>query len=220
MSKAADKALQALRCAGGKLQGVRAFLARRIRANAGKILYYACVAIALSAIAYAADQYRREEEPTADALILPAVQTENAREEAFEIVLPENAQRLRGYSGTPEWNATLRLWETHPAVDYLLDGDAVVSLCDATVCTVGRSGVYGGFIEVEAGEMLLRYACVEPEAAIAPGKRVKTGERIATANESMPSEIGMGKHLHLELEQAGAKANVDMWVKGNPADAD
>ena len=197
------------------LSGMRVRAASLMRAHGGKIAYYACVAVALSAIAYAADQYRAEREVQADALILPAVELEALpTEPTQELSVPEGALCLRKYASAPEWNSELGLWESHAAVDYRLEGDAVVSLCAGTVRTVGASGVYGGFIEVESEELLLRYASVSPAEGIVPGMRVEMGERIAVADDSMPGEALMGAHLHLEMEREGRNVDFEMEAQG------
>ena len=49
-----------IRRAGAGLRGAWTRLRRFIRRHGGRIAYYACVALVLSAIAYAAEQYRSE----------------------------------------------------------------------------------------------------------------------------------------------------------------
>ena len=203
-----------LKGAGRFFRGLRARMASFVRAHGGRIAYYACVAVALSAIAYAAEQYRLERGTEADALILPAAEIEIPAEEETELFLPDRAERLRAYSAAPEWNAALGMWEIHAAVDYRLEGNVVTSLSEGTVRTVGASGVYGGFIEVETQDLLLRYASVEPAEEIEPGRRIGAGESIAVANESMPGEAHMGAHLHLELERGSEKVNFEAEANG------
>lgn len=194
-----------IRRAGAGLRGAWTRLRRFIRRHGGRIAYYACVALVLSAIAYAAEQYRSEQAPAVDALILPAADVEiSAPVEAEPLLtLPENAQRLRGFAQTPEWNAALKYWEAHMGVDYRLEENAVHSLSAGVVRTVGESGVYGGFVEVECGEYLLRYASVAADGGVRPGTELARGDRIGTADASMPGEAQQGAHLHLELTRMG-----------------
>lgn len=203
-----------LKRAGRTLRASRARASAYFRAHGGKIAYYACVAVALCAIAYAAEQYRTERDSDMDALILPAVEMESPADAEPELLMPEHAKRLRAYFVAPEWNAALGMWENHAAVDYRLEGNAVTSLSDGTVRTVGKSGVYGGFIEVETHGLLLRYASVEPEEGMEPGQAVETGDPIAVADDSMPGEAHMGPHLHLELESDGVAGNFEEWARG------
>lgn len=180
--------------------GRRAFAFTKSRA--GQIGYYACIALALTAIAFAAERYRGDRGIKTPAPALPAVELsvpEQAEEEEALLCAPEGAEVLRAFAGAPEWNGALVMWETHAAVDYRLEGNAVTSLSTGVVRTVGESGVYGGFVEIECGEWLLRYASIVPREEIAPGDAVKIGDPIGTANDSMPGEAGLGAHLHLEL---------------------
>lgn len=177
------------------------------RGRAGQIAYYVCIALALAAIAFAAERYRGSREFKAPAPALPAVELSAPEEvadgEEDALVAPEGAGILRVYAGVPEWNAALELWENHVGVDYHLEGDAVESLGAGVVRTVGESGVYGGFVEIECGESLLRYASIAPREGIAPGEAVKIGDIIGTADDSMPGEAELGAHLHLELMRGG-----------------
>ena len=98
------------------------------------------------------------------------------------------------------------MWETHPAVDYACAG-GVLCLREGTVRTVGASGVYGGFVEVESDGMLMRYASIEPAENIEPGIALEPGDEIGTADASMPGEADAGAHLHLELFMNGEAAD-------------
>lgn len=185
------------------MQRISAFLKR----NGGRISYYALVVVALCAIARAAEIYRADS-ANEDALVLPAadaVDVLQAEEAAPEILLPEAWELLRGYSDAPQWRSELGMWETHPAVDYACE--RVLCLQDGIVRTVGESGVYGGFVEVESDGALMRYASIEPAESIQPGMELEAGELIGTADASMPGEAEAGAHLHLELYLEGETAD-------------
>ena len=176
-----------------------------LRRRGGQIAYYGGIALALSAIAFAAERYRAQ--PEAAGPVLPAVElTTPAEAEEDEEVLcaPDGAELLRAFSAEPEWNAELRMWESHAAVDYRVEGGAVANLCDGVVRTVGFSGVYGGFVEVDCGEYLLRYASIAPAEGLAPGDMLAAGDPVGAADASMPGEAERGAHLHLEV-MAGEK---------------
>ena len=128
-------------------------LIKPLRLYGREVAYYGGVALALTAIAFAAEHYRGGQLPAPAAPALPAVELASPPSEAeFDSRLfcaPKGAEMIRGYAREPEWCAALRLWETHEAVDYRLDGDSVASLSAGTVRTVGKSGIFGGFLEVE-----------------------------------------------------------------------
>lgn len=178
-----------------------------LKRNAGRIAYYALVVIALCAIARAAEAYRSGSD--GDALVLPAADAMDVlqvEEPAPQVLLPEAWKLLRGYSEEPQWRPGLGLWETHPAVDFACTG-GIVCLREGTVRTVGASGVYGGFVEVESDGMLMRYASIEPADGLEPGLVLNVGDAIGKADASMPSEADAGAHLHLELYLDGQTAD-------------
>lgn len=188
----------------------------------GKIAYYGAVTIALSAIAIAAEQYRTDRDEAADALILPAVDVEAAApaEKKTSFQLPEDMISIRGFTREPRWNQDLGQWENHMAVDYRCPDNVVVSACDGVVSMIGESGVCGGFVEITAGEYLLRYASMEPEQKLEPGMKVSAGDVIGTADASMASEALMGAHLHLELIKMGESIDFAMEAEKNTAQSD
>lgn len=178
-----------------------------MKKNGGRIAYYALVVIALCAIARAAEIYRADN-AAEEALVLPAVDALDVLEvedPAPDVLLPEDWRLLRGYSDEPQWRSELGMWETHPAVDYACAG--VLCLQDGIVRTVGESGVYGGFVEVESDGALMRYASIEPAEGIEPGAALEMGDLIGTADASMPGEADAGAHLHLELYLDGGAAD-------------
>ena len=179
-----------------------------LRGRGGQIAYCGGVALALTAIAFAAESYRRDHAVTPEAQALPALDLSapSETEAPGELRAPEGAL-LRTYSEAPVWNASLGLWESHAALDYRMEGGAVKSLGAGIVRAVSGGGAYGGCVEVECGELLLRYASIEPDANLRPGDEIEAGDRVGAADASMPGEAGLGPHLHLEAIRDGAPVN-------------
>lgn len=190
---------------GNVLMNMKAVL----RKYAGQIGYYACVALVLAAVALAAERFRNGDE-AAQALVLPAVElaepVPEEKEALFEV--PDPMEVMGVYSSQPEWNSIHRQWETHAAVDFVSEDERVYSFSEGVVRTVGKSGLYGGFVEVETEDYLLRYCSVEPEEGIIPGKLVKKGVEIGSTDNSMPGEGYMGSHLHFELWKNDNACNI------------
>lgn len=218
--------LHSIRKFHAALQGFRERTGRALRRlfellkrNGGRIAYYGLVVVALCAIARAAEIYRADSAKE-DALVLPAADAMDvlsAAEEVSEpeILLPEEWKLLRGFSDEPQWRSELGLWETHPAVDYDCAGGSVVCLRSGVVRTVGTSGVYGGFVEVESDGALTRYASIEPAENMEPGAMLEMGDPIGTADASMPGEADAGAHLHLELYLEGEAADFVRYAVEN-----
>lgn len=184
-------------------QGVQ-FAAGFLKSHAGQIGYYACVALVLTAVAVAAERFRNGQEPE-EALILPAMEltTPAPREPEPLFELADNMCMLRKYDDYPAWNGVLCHWETHAATDYACADGKVHSLSDGIIRTIGQSGVYGGFIEVETGEYIVRYASIEASETMMPGLSVEKGDILGETDSSMPGEAHMDAHLHLELVRHG-----------------
>lgn len=179
---------------------------RFVRRHSGEIAYYGGVLLVLGAIAWTAESYRsgRVEE---QALVLPAVELEVAAEPEPMVVVPQGMEILDGYSEAPRWNRALGCWQSHAAVDYACTDGRIVSLSEGRVRTVGESGVLGGFVEIETGEYLLRYASAEVDEDIRPGMQLQPGDEIGMANAGMPSEAHLGAHLHLEVFRGNEAVN-------------
>jgi len=178
---------------------------RALKGCAGKIAYYTGVAIVLTAVAYAAECYRKEEAVQTDAFILPAVEEVKKTNETPPLFQRNEAWNLiRAFNSQTEWNDELLQWQAHAAADYSCRNDIVESISDGKVLFIGRNGQYGNYIEIETEEYLLRYASVLPVEELTEGAKVKAGERIGVADDTMPGETQAGSHVHLEILKSGA----------------
>jgi len=186
------------------------------------ILYYGAVILVLALVAGAAESYRTGKDG-GQMLVLPEnVIAETVSEKGSEIVYPENMSLLRGFSDQMEWNSALGQWEMHPANDYAFSDGQVACLSSGTVLDVGESGVKGGYIEIESGDMVYIYCSVIPGENILPGVQLAAGEIIGIADDSMPSELTLGKHVHLEVYESGKPVNFEtqvdktgkLWIDG------
>lgn len=204
----------------GRMRRFCAASAAFARKNAGKLLYYGAVAVVLTAVALAADAQRGG---ATEELVLPAADVADVlgeRGEETRLVRSEGMELLRDYSALPEWNGELRQWEAHPAADYALADGIVRSLCAGRVRTIGESGVYGGFVEIEAEELLLRYASIEPNEGLKAGESIAAGQEIGRAADGMPGERSMGAHLHLELYAGDESADPERYLSKIGQNAD
>lgn len=199
--------------------GLRRLL-RAVRSHGGEIAYYACIALALTALAFGAERFRRERAAAPEPAALPAVDfagnaAEDAVEEDAAPALPEGAEVLRAYSDAPAWSGALGLWESHPAIDCRLPGGEVCCLLPGTVRAVER----GSCVEVDCGDVTLRYASILPRADLAAGDALEAGELIGSASDAMPGEAALGAHLHLELIRGGEPLDFLQWAARAGSDA-
>lgn len=186
-------------------KGLRERLAAAMRLvgrHAGRIAYYGGIGVALCAIALAAGEYRRGGDGGEEALLLPAADLSGMMERIQaepEASLPEGWRLVRGFSRLPEWNGELGQWEAHTGVDVAFADGMVSCLLEGEVIGLGRSGLWGGFVELRCGERIFRYAGVEAEEGLEIGRMLAAGERIGRMDGSMPGEAGMEAHVHLEV---------------------
>lgn len=98
---------------------------------------------------------------------------------------------------------TLDLWQWHPAVDFVGDGD-VVSVLDGTVKDVEKTTMDGNVVTIEHADGYVSiYKSLGNDIAVKKGDKVKAGDKIGVASNSMRSELNTGSHLHFELKKDG-----------------
>ena len=182
------------------LKTLAGFIKRRYKT----ILYYGAVILVLALVANAAESYRTDN-AGGQALVLPEnVLAEAAAQAGNTAIYPENMHLLRAFSDQPQWNGELGQWEIHAANDYAFDDGRAVCLSGGIVQDVGESGVKGGYIEIESDGKVYIYSSIAPDKDILPGMQVGAGDAIGLADESMPSEMLLGRHVHLEVYENGA----------------
>lgn len=173
---------------------------RFLRRNMKSIAYYGAVALALAAIAVAAEAYRSDDEYAQKMVLTDELAAEAVAEKLPAPIYPDGMRNTRTFNEIPCWNDAMQLWENHCANDYKLEGGKVVCLVDGVVADAGESSVRGGYIIAEGSDdRCYVYCSVVPAEEIVPGKEIRAGEIIAVADDSMTSEIAMGAHLHLEV---------------------
>ena len=193
------------------------FLSRRYKA----VLYYGAMTLILILLAAAAESYRKDGE-NAQPLVLTENEVQQAVADAGQgMSRPEGMKLVRGFSNQMEWNSELEQWEMHCANDYIFEGDDVSCIAGGTVADVGKSSGRGGFIEIQGHDgRLYRYCSVMPVENIAQDTKVEAGERIAVADNGIPSEFALGKHLHLEVYEGGILTDFESIIPKNTAAAD
>lgn len=101
-----------------------------------------------------------------------------------------------------KWD-TLDLWQWHPAVDFVGEGD-VVAVLDGTVTDVEKTTMDGNVVTVtHADGYVSVYKSLGSDIAVKKGDTVKAGDKLGVASNSMMSELNTGSHLHFELKKDG-----------------
>lgn len=126
----------------------------------------------------------------------------------------------KDYSGKElQYNDTLKQWEIHKAIDLISNGDAsVFAISNGTVSNIYTNYLEGTVIEITHSNGLISiYKSLSQDVNVAVGDKVKAGQKIGMAGETMAQELALGKHLHLEITQNGTKVDpndyIDLGVK-------
>lgn len=123
-----------------------------------------------------------------------------------KVVLPvQNGQVGLGYAFDKlvYWD-TLELWRTHPAIDFVCDGD-VVSILDGTVTDVEMHTVLDGNVVTVTHDngYVSVYKSLGDDITVKVGDKVNAGDKLGVTSGGMLSELNTGAHLHLELKKDG-----------------
>lgn len=110
---------------------------------------------------------------------------------------------------------TLKLWQTHTAVDFKAEkGTDVLAVLDGTVKTVASDSLNGTYVVLEHdGGKISTYKSLEADVPVSVGDTVKQGDAIGTVGDTMLTEINQGAHLHFELAVDGKAVNPADYIE-------
>ncbi|MBD5093611.1 MAG: M23 family metallopeptidase [Subdoligranulum sp.] len=120
---------------------------------------------------------------------------------------PKSGATLQTFSGNElVFNETMKDWRTHNGMDIAgKAGDVVAAPAAATVAAVGEDAQWGGFVELQEGDLIMRL-CGLGELSVKEGDAVALGDRVGTLGQ-LPAESAMTPHLHLEFLKDGEFVN-------------
>ena len=121
------------------------------------------------------------------------------------VMMPmKNAQICKDYADTKlvKWE-TLDIWQWHPAVDFLGEGD-VFAVLDGKVTNIERTTMDGNVVTITHSDGYVSiYKSLGSDISVKIGDEVKAGSKIGVTSTSMMSELNTGAHLHFELKKNG-----------------
>lgn len=117
----------------------------------------------------------------------------------------ENPEVLKWYSDTELfYNATLKQWESHKAVDLSSANTSVYSVLDGVISGCSYDYENGYCLTIEHGDGLkTMYCSLASTDGLKKGDSVKRGQKIGDASTSSASESSDGNHLHFSVELNG-----------------
>lgn len=131
------------------------------------------------------------------------------------VVPIKNATIAKDYSASElQYNATLKQWEIHKAIDFIAGEDLnVYAVSDGTVSNVYTNYLEGTVVEISHKEGLVSvYKSLNKDVNVSVGDKVGAGDVIGKVAESMAQELNTGAHLHFEMVKNGNKVNPNDYL--------
>ena len=114
------------------------------------------------------------------------------------------------------YNATTRDWRVHNGID--LAGEAGASVCaaaDGTVYTVYEDETMGHTVVIRHEDGYVTcYASLGEDVAVAPGDKVKLGQKIGTVGNTALLESALGDHIHFSVTQNDEPVDPQKFLAG------
>lgn len=117
----------------------------------------------------------------------------------------QDAQEGTVFETIPVYNDTLKVWKTHPAIDFKTDGAKEVYACYyGVVHDVYKNFFEGNVVIIKHNDELFSiYKSLSDDVKVQKGANVKKGDLIGYTSDSMNNEFKEGPHLHFEVEYQG-----------------
>lgn len=143
-------------------------------------------------------------------VITPPVDTDNGTVEPVDkpltFIMPiANATSVNNYSDTMVWNATMKYYTAHKAMDFFAEeGTPVLAVYDGTVLNVETSIIEGTTVTIDHGNGLYSvYNSLADGDMVVVGQTIKQGDVIGEVALTNRQEYKDGAHLHFEVMENG-----------------
>lgn len=134
----------------------------------------------------------------------------------LSFALPVNgAVILKDYvADTLVWNADLKLYETHKAVQLSSETDlSVYSVLDGEIISVENNYLEGGKVKIKHDNGFVSvYSSLSDGITLKVGDKINKGDVIGTMSDSAANESLSGSHLHFELLKDDALVNPNDYI--------
>ncbi|MBQ9486060.1 MAG: M23 family metallopeptidase [Clostridia bacterium] len=121
---------------------------------------------------------------------------------------------IEDYTDTVAYNATLKRYEAHKAIDFFAEeGTPVYAAYDGVICDVQTTLLTGTTITVDHGDGLYTvYNSLADGDKVFVGQTVKQGTQIGEVSVSNRQEAAEGAHLHFQVKENGEAINPDKYL--------
>lgn len=127
----------------------------------------------------------------------------------------ENFSILKEYSDTDlMYNATLKRWEAHKALDLSAsEGASVMAVASGRVAQVYSNYLEGTVVVIEHdNNMKSLYSSLAQDVNVKVGDMVNAGDVIGKVGNTANGEHTDGAHLHFEFYRDGIKVNPNEYI--------
>ena len=120
-----------------------------------------------------------------------------------------DATIYKDYNGNElVYNATLKQWEAHKAIDFVATSNSsVYAVMDGVVKDIYSNYLEGTVVVLEhANGLTTSYGSLDEDLKVEKGDAVKKGDVLGSASESASRECGIGAYLHFTtFDEEGKK---------------
>ncbi len=122
---------------------------------------------------------------------------------------------IKDYSNSAlQYSSTLRLWQTHKAIDFAAEeGTEVMAVLDGTITEVTYNYLMGNIVKLDVGNgMIVVYASLSNDIPVKEGDTVTKGTVIGYVSNTAKTEVNDGPHLHLEVLLDDEKVDPNLYL--------
>jgi murein DD-endopeptidase MepM/ murein hydrolase activator NlpD len=136
-------------------------------------------------------------------------------EKPVSFIMPvKNVISVNDYSDTMVWNATMKYYTSHKAMDiFAEEGSSVFAVYDGTVLNVETSIIEGTTVTIDHGNGLKSvYNSLSDSIDVVVGQTVNTGDVIGEVSVTNRKEDNLGSHLHFYMIENGTTINPEKYL--------
>lgn len=125
-----------------------------------------------------------------------------------------NAVVIKDYADDHlQFNASMRRWEIHLAVDLSSENADVFSVADGVVASVSSNSLEGYIVTIEHSDGFVSvYSSLDENLAVVSGDKVKKGQKIGSASDDATNESKDGGHLHFTLFKDNLEVDPNVYL--------
>ncbi len=128
-----------------------------------------------------------------------------------------NVEVMKDYTDTElVFNATMKHWATHQAVDYKCEkGEKVYAVFDGVVTSISATTLRGTTVTIKHSNGFESvYSLLDSKVSVKIGDKVKKGDIIGVVGDTGVFESADGTHFHFEFKKDGEFVDPNYYFEG------